>query len=61
MLDIIVIALMVGIVRFRSLAVIEAGPGAAAFGAVVVLSMLVAASFAPRRLWDADAKSSHDR
>lgn len=61
MLDIFVIALMVGMVRFRSLAVIEAGPGAAAFGAVVVLSMLAAASFDPRLLWDANAKSSHDQ
>ncbi|HTH15138.1 MAG TPA: paraquat-inducible protein A, partial [Magnetospirillum sp.] len=37
MLDVFVIALMVGMVRFKTLATIEAGPGAAAFGAVVVL------------------------
>jgi len=52
MLDIFVVALMVGLVRFRSLAVIEAGPGAAAFGAVVVLTMLAARSFDPRLIWD---------
>lgn len=60
MLDIFVIALMVGMVRFRSLAVIEAGSGAAAFGAVVVLSMLAAASFDPRLLWDARERPRHD-
>jgi paraquat-inducible protein A len=61
MLDVFVIALMVGMVRFRSLATIEAGPGAAAFGAVVVLSMLAAASFDPRLLWDASGPSNHDQ
>ncbi|KAA0593002.1 paraquat-inducible protein A [Azospirillum lipoferum] len=60
MLDVFVIALMVGMVRFRTLATIEAGPGAAAFGAVVVLSMLAAASFDPRLLWDASGPSSHE-
>jgi paraquat-inducible protein A len=52
MLDVFVVALMVGLVRFRSLAVIEAGPGAAAFGAVVVLTMLASRSFDPRLIWD---------
>lgn len=61
MLDIFVIALMVGMVRFRSLAIIEAGPGAAAFGAVVVLSMLAAGSFDPRLLWDANENPGNDR
>lgn len=61
MLDVFVIALMVGMVRFRALAVIEAGPGTAAFGAVVVLSMLAAASFDPRLLWDARGEAPHDQ
>ncbi len=52
MLDIFVVALMVGLVRFQNLATIEAGPGAAAFGAVVVLTMLAARSFDPRLMWD---------
>lgn len=52
MLDVFVVALMVGLVHFRGLAVIQAGPGAAAFGAVVVLTMLAAHSFDPRMIWD---------
>jgi paraquat-inducible protein A len=52
MLDVFVVTLMVGLVHFRTLAVIEAGPGAAAFGSVVVLTMLAAHSFDPRLIWD---------
>jgi len=59
MLDVFVVALMVGLVRFRGLAEIEAGPGAAAFGAVVVLTMLASRSFDPRLIWDR-AEDDHD-
>jgi len=52
MLDVFVVALMVGLVNFRGIAVIEAGPGAAAFGSVVVLTILAARSFDPRLIWD---------
>lgn len=52
MLDVFVVALMVGLVRFQNLATIEAGPAAVAFGGVVVLTMLAAHSFDPRLIWD---------
>jgi|SRR5882757_2442321 len=52
MLDIFVVAILVALVQLRSLATIEAGPGALAFGTVVVLTMLAAQSFDPRLLWD---------
>lgn len=52
MLDVFVVALMVGLVRFSNLAMIEAGPAAAMFGGVVVLTMLAAHSFDPRLIWD---------
>jgi len=52
MLDIFVITMTVGMVRFRSLATIDAGPGAAAFGAVVILTMIAAHTFDPRLIWD---------
>jgi len=52
MLDIFVVAILVALVRLPSVATIDAGPGALAFGAVVVLSMLAAQSFDPRLLWD---------
>lgn len=53
MLDIYVVALLVALVRLQSVATIQAGPGALAFGAVVVLTMLSAQSFDPRLMWDA--------
>lgn len=52
MLDIFVITLTVALVRFSSLAVITAGPGALAFCAVVVLTMLASMQFDPRLIWD---------
>ncbi|MBU0750865.1 MAG: paraquat-inducible protein A [Gammaproteobacteria bacterium] len=52
MLDIYVVTILVALVQVNTLATIHAGPGAAAFGAVVVLTMFAAASFDPRLIWD---------
>ncbi|MBV2133365.1 paraquat-inducible protein A [Pseudomonas sp. MAP12] len=61
MLDIFVIAILVALVSFGNLASIEAGAGAMAFAAVVVLTMLAALTFDPRLIWDnADTDPAHD-
>jgi len=52
MLDIFVVTLTVALVRFQSLAVITARPGAIAFGSVVILTMLASMQFDPRLIWD---------
>src|SRR5471032_3186830 len=52
MLDIFVITLTVALVRFKTLATITPGPGAMAFCAVVVLTMLASRAFDPRLIWD---------
>jgi paraquat-inducible protein A len=52
MLDIYVITFLVALVQLRALATIKAGPAAAAFGAVVVLTMCATMSFDPRLIWD---------
>ena len=52
MLDIYVVTLLVALVRMDKLASISAGPGALAFAAVVVLTLLAAQSFDPRSIWD---------
>jgi len=52
MLDVFVITLTVALVRFESLAVVTAGPGALAFGCVVILTMLASMQFDPRLIWD---------
>lgn len=53
MLDIYVITLLVALVKFGGVATIDAGPGAVAFGAVVVLTLFAALAFDPRLIWDA--------
>ena len=53
MLDIFVVTLLTALVRIKTLAIITPGPGAVAFGAVVVLTMLAAMAFDPRLVWDA--------
>jgi paraquat-inducible protein A len=52
MIDIYVAALLTALVQFGGLMSIQAGPGAIAFGAVVVLTMFAAESFDPRLIWD---------
>jgi paraquat-inducible protein A len=59
MLDIFVVTVLVALVQLQSVAVITAGPGAFAFGAVVVLTMLAAFSFDPRLIWD-PVKAAHE-
>jgi paraquat-inducible protein A len=53
MLDIYVITLLVALVKFGGVATIDAGPGAVAFGAVVVLTLFAALAFDPRLIWNA--------
>jgi len=52
MLDIYVVAVIVALVQLKALATIQPGPGAIAFGAVVVLTMFAAMAFDPRLIWD---------
>jgi paraquat-inducible protein A len=52
MLDVYVVAVIVALVQLKALATIEPGPGAIAFGAVVVLTMFAAMAFDPRLIWD---------
>ncbi|AYC31702.1 paraquat-inducible membrane protein A [Pseudomonas cavernae] len=60
MLDIFVIAILVTLVKFGSLATIEPNFGAVAFASVVVLTMLAALTFEPRMIWDNTETDNHD-
>ena len=53
MVDIYVGGLLVALVQLKPFASVEPGPGAIAFGAVVVLTMLASQSFDARLNWDA--------
>jgi paraquat-inducible protein A len=55
MLDIFALSLLASLVQIQSLAIVQVRPGAFAFAAVVVLTMLAAQSFDERLLWDAQA------
>ncbi len=52
MIDIFMISILVALVKLEAIATIAAGPGAVAFSAVIILTMLSAMSFDPRLIWD---------
>ena len=51
MLDVFLLAALVGLVQLGQLATVLPGPGLIAFAAVVVLTMLATASFDPKTIW----------
>jgi len=53
MVDVFVVAILVGVVQLGSVMTINPGAGALAFAGVVVLTMFAAHSFDPRLIWDA--------
>ena len=52
MLDVNVVRILVVLVQLKLRAMLQPGPAAAAFGAVVVLTMFAAMVFDPRLLWE---------
>jgi paraquat-inducible protein A len=52
MVDIFVAAVLVALVQFKTIAQVEAGPGATAFALVVLFTMFASMSFDPRLIWD---------
>jgi paraquat-inducible protein A len=54
MLDVFVVILMSAMANFPGMSQVIAGPGAASFGLVVVLTILAAESYDPRSGWDRD-------
>jgi len=60
MLDVFVVILLAALADFQGLMEISAGAGAAAFGVVVILTMLAAMSFDLRRSWDLEGESEVD-
>ncbi len=56
MVDVFVVAILVGVVQLGSVMSIHPGAGAVAFAGVVILTMLAAMSFDPRLIWDAAAR-----
>jgi paraquat-inducible protein A len=61
MVDVFMIAILTALVRFGALSSVEPGLGAAAFCAVVILTMLAAMAFDPRLIWDAVDERARDQ
>jgi paraquat-inducible protein A len=57
MLDVFLLAVLVSLVKLRTLATVLPGPGLIAFCAVVVLTILASATFDPRLIWTTARKS----
>ena len=53
MIDVFMISILTALVRMGTVASVYPGPGALAFCAVVILTILAAISFDPRMMWDA--------
>jgi paraquat-inducible protein A len=56
MVDIFMISILVALVNLGAIASILPGPGAIAFAAVVILTMIAAMSFDPRLIWGVQEK-----
>jgi paraquat-inducible protein A len=55
MLDVLLVALLVAVIKLGDIVVVTPGPAALAFTGCVVLSLLAAACFDPHGLWESDA------
>ena len=60
MVDIFMIAILTSLVNLGNIALIEPGPGALCFAAVVILTMLAAHRFDPKLIWDDQAVDGED-
>lgn len=52
MVDVFVVAILVGLVQLGGVMAINPGPAALSFGLMVVLTMLAAHAFEPKLIWD---------
>lgn len=57
MIDVFMISILTALIRMGQLLTVDPGPGAVAFCGVVILTILAAASFDPRLMWDAAGRN----
>ncbi len=58
MVDVLLVAILVAAVKLGDLVEVTPGLGVAAFGVVVVLSILASAVFDPHQIWEDDARTA---
>jgi len=56
MVDVLLVAVLVAFVKLGDLVSVTPGPGVAAFGAVVVMSLIAGAVFDPHTIWEEDPR-----
>jgi uncharacterized paraquat-inducible protein A len=52
MVDVLLVAILVAVVKLGDLVEVTPGPGVVLFGAVVILSLLASAAFDPHAIWE---------
>ena len=52
MLDVLLVAVLVAVVKLGDVVRVQPGPGLAAFAGVVILSLLASAVFDPHSIWE---------
>ena len=60
MIDIFMGSILVALLQFGAIVSVVPGPGALAFAAVVILTMLAAQTFDPRLMWDSAGAQARD-
>jgi paraquat-inducible protein A len=58
MVDVLVVAVLVAAIKLGDVMTVSAGPGAIAFTAMVIFSLIASACFDPHSLWDEKRKSA---
>ena len=54
MVDVLLVAILVAVVKLGDLVEVQPGPGVVLFGVVVILSLLASAAFDPHAIWEED-------
>ncbi len=54
MLDVLLVAILVAVLKLGDFVEVSAGPAAVAFGLCVLLSLVAAVSFDPHRIWESE-------
>lgn len=60
MIDVFVVAILVALVKLGNIISFYPGPAALSFAGVVIVTMVAAAQFDPRLLWDVSEKSNYE-
>ncbi len=61
MVDVLLVAVLVAIVKLGDLVTVTPGPGVVVFGGVVILSLIASAMFDPHAIWEEHNQSGQEQ